>query len=118
MTHNDFDPKTWRGRFNVSFEIVTPESAEHGEAESLGWIIQDCDLRTAIDQTGQTRTSQVDGVEAIEPSDSRHESARWITVHNGMEYLTGTNESRSLHFPESMTPASRARLCKLLIESR
>jgi len=101
-------------KFNVTFEIVTPESAEYGEAESRGFIGRDMALRDAVAAFHETRTSQVDGVTAIEPNDSRIDSARWTTIINGMEYLTGACESRSIHLPESLTGATRRRLCRLL----
>jgi hypothetical protein len=100
--------------WSVTFEIVTPESAEQGDAESRGYIAQDVTLRDAIDSLFETRTSRVSGVECIEPNDSQHSAARWITVYNGMEFETGAHESRSLHFPNCITAASRVRLVRLL----
>lgn len=101
-------------KFAVTYEIVTPDSAEHGDAEERGYICQDVTLRDAIGDLFGTRTSQVSGITAIESNDSRRESARWITVYNGAEYQTGAHESRSLHFPDSLTAATRARLCRLV----
>lgn len=101
-------------RFSVTFEIVTPESAEDGEAESLGFIGQNMPLREAIESLFETRTSAVDGIAYREANDSDACRARWFSVGNGMEFETGATESRSIHFPETMTPASRARLCALL----
>ena len=100
----------------VTFEIVTQESAEDGDAESRGYISQDETLRDAIESLFSTRTSRVSGVECIEPNDSRHEFARWVTVYNGMEFETGAHESRSLHFPDRITGASRARLVRYILE--
>lgn len=100
-------------RFSVTYEIVTLESSEHGDASERGFICQDVTLREAIAALFETRTSQVDGPMAIEPNDSVHSRARWITVYNGMEYLTGAHESRSLHF-QGVTPASAARIVRLV----
>ncbi len=100
--------------FSVSFEIVTPESAENGEAEDSGFELESGSLREAVETLFGTRTSGVGGVEYIEPDCSDTTQARWLTVANGMEFRTGARESRSLHFPNTMTPASRARLCALL----
>ena len=100
-------------RFSVTYEIVTPESAEQGDASERGFICRDVTLREAIAALFETRTSQVDGIQAIEPNDSDHTRARWITVYNGAEYLTGAHESRSLHF-QGVTPASAARIVRLV----
>lgn len=100
--------------FNVTFEIVTPESAENGDAEERGYIVEGATLREAIDALFETRTSQCAGLSCVEASDSDESAARWITAYNGAEYITGASESRSLHFPDNLTPASRARLVRLL----
>lgn len=112
--------------FYVSFEIVTPESAEHGDAESRGWIDpglgafpqerppEPCGLHRAVDIWKQTRTAHCDGVTACEPDSSDWGQARAVSIYNGAEYRTGARETRTLHFPESMTAARRRELCALL----
>jgi len=112
--------------FRVSFEIVTQESAEHGDADSRGWIgsalgmfpqeraPEPCGLSRAVAMVTQTRTSRVDGATGIEPDSSDWSQARAVTVYNGAEYKTGAHESRTLHFPESMTALRRRALCALL----
>lgn len=100
-------------RFNVTYEIVTPESAEEGDAAERGFVIEDVPLRTAIMHVQATRTNEVDGVSAIEPSSSGL-AFDWITIVNGMEFTTGATESRSLHIPNAVTPSSRVRIARLL----
>lgn len=39
-------------KFNITYEIVTDESAEHGDVEERGFISQDVDLRTAVSDLG------------------------------------------------------------------
>lgn len=102
-----------RHRFTVTFEIVTPESAEDGEAEEMGTISEKVRLRDAIDDVRATRTSKCDGVSFIEPSESGPDF-RWVTIGNGMEFETGARESRSIHIPDNVTPSSRARILRLL----
>lgn len=99
--------------FNVTYDIVTPESAEHGDYDKSGFIGQDMTLRDAIRAVTETRTNQVSGIESIDPSASGS-GFRWITVTNGMEYQTGACESRSLHIPDHVTDASRMRIARLL----
>ncbi len=100
--------------FNVTYEIVTPESAEDGEVEDCGFEAENVSLRDALDVVQQTRTSRCGGIEAIEANDSDPRRARWITIYNGMEFETGARESRSLHIPDTVTGASRLRIARLM----
>jgi hypothetical protein len=99
-----------RPLFNVTFETVTPESAEHGDAETRGFVGMALPLRAAVYEWRQ----MPDAVESIEANDSDASAARWITAHGAPSFRDGTAESRSIHFPETLTPASRARLVRLL----
>lgn len=100
-------------KFSVTYEIVTPESAEHGDADERGYICEDSDLRSALTDVHETRTSLVGGVEYVECDSYPTTAPRWITVTNGMEFETGAHESRSLHLPASITPASARRIARL-----
>ncbi len=100
--------------FNVTYDIVTDESAEHGDTAENGFIAEDVSLRTALDYLFETRTNSCSGVTAIEANECPVTDPRWITVNNGMEYLTGDYESRSMHFPDFVTPASRCRIARLV----
>ena len=99
-------------KFNVTFETISPESAEHGDVEESGFYAENCKLRDAVEYLGYP----ADGLEAdCYPAGG----ARWITaydVNNGTReyYESGTVENRSLHFPDSMTDSSKMRLMRLL----
>ena len=69
-------------KFHVTYQIVTEESAEQGEAAESGFIDQDLDLRVAVDAVFRTRTLFVGGYSTIY-------DGRTFTVDNGMEFLTG-----------------------------
>lgn len=97
--------------FSVTYDIVTEESAEHGDVEESGWIEKNVCLRDAMKALHATRTCHVGGVEGIEP-DNRH-NPQWVTVCNSSEYLTGANESRSIHFPKHITRSSARRIARL-----
>ena len=101
--------------YAVTYEIVTPESAEHGDAEERGYIAQGVSLREAIRAVYETRSDgQCGAIECVEASASVPSEMRWISVYNGAEYETGAHETRSLHIPEHVTPSSRARLLRLV----
>ena len=94
-------------KFHVTYQIVTQESAEQGEAAERGFIDKDLDLRVSVDAVFRTRTLFVGGYSTIY-------DGRSFTVDNGMEFLTGAFESRTLHRTRGVTDASWARLCRLL----
>ena len=100
--------------FNVTYEIITPESAECGDADERGFILEGATLREAINAVNETRTNHVDGVQAIEADCYPIDGLRWVTIYNGMEFLTGAHENRSLHIPDNVTQASRLRIARLM----
>lgn len=98
-----------RELWRVTFEIVTPESAEEGEAESQGFISEgESSLRYALELAAGSYSAPP----AESASDSNLRAARWLTFHYGENIRTGARESRSLHIPSHITPASRARLAR------
>ncbi len=102
--------------FDVTYEIITPESAEHGDAERRGYAGVELGLRDAIRELFEVETCQTGGIEAIEPNCSDSSAARWITVYNGMQYETGAQENRSLHFPEHLTASTKRRIMRLVMK--
>ena len=100
--------------FNVTYEIITPESAEHGYADESGFVLESAPLREAIDAVHGTRTSRVDGVECIECDSWPAYAPERVLVINGREYETGAQESRSLHIPLSVTPSSARRIARVI----
>lgn len=103
-----------RARFNVAFEVWTPEAIEAGDTDERGFIEEGATLRDAVKAVRATRTNEVDGVESIECDSCPTSHPRWITVSNSMEYRTGAREQRSLHIPDSVTPATARRIARLV----
>tara|TARA_R110000796_G_scaffold242533_3_gene364637 strand:+ start:340 stop:804 length:465 start_codon:yes stop_codon:yes gene_type:complete len=116
--------------FRVTWESVTQESAEHGEAESCGFL--DCHgdavelerakgdsrfdltLRQAVEAVTGAYGTRAD-LQAIEASDSDMGAARWVTFYYGPDDSAArASHNYSIHFPETMTAASRVRLISLL----
>lgn len=86
-------------RFNVTYEIVTPESAEHGDAEEQGFAAEGVRLREAWEAMGREATQN---------------SGRWIDNHEyGEDYQSGGRESRAIHPPKNITDSSYRRLLRL-----
>ena len=102
-----------RARFSVTYEIVTPESAEGGEADEQGFICEAETLRDALTDLHRTRTNMVDSGQGIETDSSPCVRARSVAVFNGMEFETGAYETRALHIPLTVTAASSRRIARL-----
>lgn len=101
-------------KYCVSYEIWTHESAENGEPEERGIVDDDLDLREALKEVQRTRTNLVGGVESVTTDSWPVKAVRWITVCNAAEYETGARESRTLHLPANVTPASSRRIARLM----
>jgi len=97
-----------RAKFAVTYEIVTEESAQHGDAAARGYLLEDCTLREAVDTLGAGH------IEADSYPVTLATAPRWFTCYHGIDYRTGNDESRALHVPDSVTAASRLRLARLL----
>lgn len=107
----------FRSAWRVTWERVTPESAEHGDAESRGFV-------EALEPEGFTLREALEAIESesparaslsyVEASDSVASGARWITWGFSPDYVTGDSLSLSLHIPETVSGQSRARLVRLL----
>jgi len=95
-------------RFAVSYDIVTDESAAHGDVEERGYVCADAPLSIAVTYFVNTRTVHCDSGDGLQVGDD------WLTFHNGMEFFTGAYETRYFHFPATITNASRERIIRLI----
>lgn len=92
-------------RILITYEIVTPESAEEGDAEERGWIDEDGvsmkpdkydtqDGITAVDKAIKFLKHEY----ATDASSSRFNEGTWYTNYEySQDYSTGAVESRSYH---------------------
>ena len=95
-------------RFPVTFDTVTEDSAEIGDVAERGYISRGSTLREAVEAFCDVRAANG----YVEANELPVEAPRWLTAYGDME--DGASETRSLHFPDSITPASRRRLARLL----
>lgn len=98
-------------RFRVTYEIITEESAEHGEAEEMGFICpggyrfgadEDADVNVTLHEAARLVGCLEDSGSGFTEADGR------------IDYRTGEHERRSLHPPRNITPSSYARLKRAL----
>lgn len=103
--------------FSVTFERYLPHGDHEDvcEPDEIGFIIEDVSLRDAV-RFGLEYT-RPDHSGACEPDCYPPHGVRWLSFYNWndctREYFQGINESRSLHFPKTLTESSRARICRL-----
>jgi len=88
----------------ISYEIVTPESAEEGDAEERGWVdeegIEIDDMADAV----KLITSQVDSPEA---SSSHFHGGVWYSGLYNQDFRTGADEYRAFHLYGFTEPEER-----------
>lgn len=95
--------------FAVTYEIVTPESAENGDYAETGFEMESGSLRDAWQIV---RWGCEGGVEANEWPVI---SPRWVSYYGAEHDLrTGAVKSFSVHFPDNITPSSARRVARLL----
>lgn len=102
--------------FSVTYERWDEAATEAGDTDDRGFVIEDVSLRDACRLGLEYREPSWSG--ACEPSDSRVDCARWLTFYQWNDCTRdqierGISESRSLHFPDSLTPSSRRRIARL-----
>jgi hypothetical protein len=92
------------GHFRVTFDTVTPESAENGESAAAGYVEESpVSLRDAI---SACRMWGPGGFE---------DSGRWFSpIDDHTDYQTGESTRYALHPPTNITAASYRRLARVL----
>lgn len=89
--------------FNVTYEVVTLESAEQGEAADRGFHAEGVSLRGALNAIGHS--TKRPGLE---------DSGRWFVSDASVDFQTGAETSYAIHPPRTVTPASYRRLARVL----
>ena len=102
--------------FSISktYEVITPESAEVGDAEDRGfeWEGREFtfrDLVKAIKYDGYSETSSWPLTEA-----AARKHAPWITTEGDTDYRTGAETRYSLHLDDDQNPRARRYWAKAL----
>ena len=81
------------GLIRTTFEIITPESSEGGDAEERGFIDEE--------GTEYNVEEAVKLIEGCEPSSSAFHHGIWYSLFDfNFDYHTGNTETRSYHLVE------------------
>lgn len=83
-------------RYSETFEVITEESVEHGEAADSGFITEHAEesLRGMVDLL---RGTQPSCWPLPAPQDAYWYGTIWFTEYGDMDYRTGEYENRSYH---------------------
>lgn len=101
-------------RFRVTYEVVTPESAEHGDAAERGWV-QPGGWHYEDAPEGSGNDAPMSLREALQLASPQEDSGQWWSEVDGRDdYRTGANEVRAIHPPRNITAASYARVSRLM----
>ena len=116
-----------RRNWYVTYQIVTPESAEDGEAAEHGYFLyggwhHDIDKIMAMSDDEREAEMQALGMDlrtALDCVSCLEDSGRWFSESDPrLNYRDGSDETRSLHPPDNITPASYERVKRLLKSMR
>lgn len=104
------------GKFRVTYDIVTPESAEQGDVAERGFCspggwkhddVAELSLREALSAAGFRSTSRYGA--GFEDGGSS-----FYTVDPDLDYRTGEDTQYAIHPPPGITQASYRRVSRIL----
>lgn len=95
--------------FSVSYSLVTPESAKHGDYAECGMIDSNLPFRAAFDLFQSERDWT-----QVESDEWPVHAPRWFTDSGEVQFASGDCRAVSLHLPERLTNASRLRIARLV----
>lgn len=95
--------------FNVTYDLVTPESTEQGDYAESGFLGKDLPFRDAVKLFNYERDWTY-----IEANEWPLRSPRWFTDYGEVQFASGNTRAVSLHLPDTITPSSRLRIARLI----
>jgi len=109
----------------ITYEIVTPESAEQGDAEERGFVLpaRFFHMKVSIEQVDELDDSDLEwslrDAEQYLGRNGMEDSGRWFsTIDPDRDYQTGAETYESLHPSDNITPASYERLARIFCWDR
>lgn len=107
-------------RFHVTYDVVTPESAERGDIADCGFVTPDGPESVRQiwgEAAGKVKAACAmrlrDALQLVSPQEETG-GAGFAEVDGRTDYRTGAEERRTLHAPDKITAASYARLRRVL----
>ena len=106
-------------KFRITYEIVTPESAVHGDFAEIGFVAPG-GSQLSLESDGVLEAARnnelaFDLRSAVNLIGCVENAGSWFVEADGRNnYCDGSNTRYSLHPPKEITPSSYGRLCRLL----
>lgn len=97
-------------RWRVTYDRVTPESAEHGDTAENGWAHYG-GWRFPVEDPGPHEMTLREALKFVYPSE---DCGNWFASQPEPDYRGGFDETLYLHPPRNITAASYARVKRLL----
>lgn len=94
--------------FSITYEIITHESAEEGDAADEGFVVENVTLGEALSHISTPLTP------SRHPFDPSHPYTWFNTIDADVDYRTGDGEHRALHLPRNLTTSTRQRIARLV----
>lgn len=85
-------------KISKTFEVVTEESAQDGEAAEHGFIFEDRPY------TFRELVREMEGFPECSCQPASGDTHEWLTSYAEQDYRTGAYESESIHFSEKNPP--------------
>lgn len=113
-------------RFHVTYDLVTPESAEHGDTEDNGFLDY-CGARHTCAPFYGERAQKLkdavamrlrDAINLIGHLESGGDGSSYYESDGRQKCRTGEEERRAFHVPRNATASSLARIQRLLRSKR
>jgi hypothetical protein len=104
-------------KFLITYEVVTPESAEHGDTAENGYLMPG-GWRQPVETVEMDRDREAlefNLRSAVNYLGCVEDAGSWFVEADGRDnYRDGSNTRYSLHPPKNITPSSYGRLARLL----
>jgi len=107
-------------RIRIAYEIITPESAEQGDAEERGWIDEE-GIAVSPDEWDEEITAAAKTVMFLknegvsEPSSSAFHPGVWYTAYGEQNWRDGSYKNQSYHLVR-FTPEEEEEVYKRITE--
>jgi hypothetical protein len=100
--------------FHVTYDIITPDSAEDGDTAENGYVHANGG-RDPVERVENSADYAMDLRTALRHCQPQWDSGSWFDQEGQIEdYATNETIAYSLHPPRAITPSSYARLRRLL----
>jgi hypothetical protein len=116
-----------RKRFHVTYDTVTPESAEHGDVEERGFVLPRdslCDMSESpcgpafVPIKAKHALTLREALDLLGLLESGGDGSSYYECDGRQNYRTGAETRYTFHLPDNATAASTERVARLLVSRK